>query len=70
MGNPHPAAVFWGKELSLLYNDAYAKRVAGIKHPALMGTGFRGPFSEIWDSVRYVFSEHLFTDFERFYPRA
>ena len=57
MGNPHPAALFWGEELTVIYNDAYAKRVAGIKHPALMGTGFRGPFSEIWDSVSAIFAE-------------
>jgi hypothetical protein len=57
MANPHPAAVFWGEELTVVYNDAYAKGVAGIKHPALMGTGFRGPFSEIWDSVSEIFDE-------------
>ena len=57
MANPHPAAVFWGDELTVVYNDAYAKSVAGIKHPTLMGTGFRGPFSEIWDSVSEIFAE-------------
>ena len=55
VANPHPAAVFWGEDLTVVYNDAYAKGVAGIKHPALIGTGFRGPFSEIWDSASEIF---------------
>jgi hypothetical protein len=42
MKNPHPAALFWGEELTMLYNEAYAKEVAGNKHPELMGTGI-GP---------------------------
>jgi hypothetical protein len=39
MKNPHPAALFWGEELTMLYNEAYAREVAGNKHPDLMGTG-------------------------------
>ncbi|KAK6857823.1 hypothetical protein PG995_005522 [Apiospora arundinis] len=57
MSNPHPSAIFWGSELTMLYNDAYAKEVAGNKHPSLMGTGFSGPFSEVWDALSGVFSE-------------
>ena len=25
MSNPHPCALFWGKELTVVYNEAYAK---------------------------------------------
>ncbi|KAH6685941.1 aerobic respiration control sensor protein arcB [Plectosphaerella plurivora] len=57
MGNPHPAALFWGAELTMLYNEAYANEVAGNKHPSLMGTGFSGPFSELWDAVSGIFAE-------------
>lgn len=57
MDNPHPAALFWGSELTMLYNYAYRLDVAGHKHPSLMGTGFSGPFSELWDSVAPVFNE-------------
>jgi hypothetical protein len=57
MGNPHPAALFWGSDLTMLYNEAYATEVACNKHPALMGTGFQGPFAELWDSVGPVFAE-------------
>lgn len=51
MANPFPAALFWGDELTVMYNKPYADTVAGSKHPGLMGTGFRGPFAELWDLV-------------------
>lgn len=38
----------------MMYNEAY-KEVAGNKHPELMGTGFSGPFSEIWDGLGPIF---------------
>ncbi|KAK0651011.1 aerobic respiration control sensor protein arcB [Cercophora newfieldiana] len=57
MSNPHPAALFWGSELTMLYNEAYAAEVAGNKHPSLMGTGFSGPFAELWDYTGPVFAE-------------
>jgi PAS domain S-box-containing protein len=57
MSNPHPAALFWGSDLTMLYNEAYAAEVAGNKHPSLMGTGFSGPFSELWDGVSPIFAE-------------
>jgi PAS domain S-box-containing protein len=55
MRNPFPCAMFWGDELTMLYNEAYKVEVAGNKHPELMGTGFSGPFSEVWDAVGPVF---------------
>ena len=57
MNNPHPAALFWGSELTMLYNEAYAAEVAGNKHPSLMGTGFSGPFAELWDYAGPIFAE-------------
>jgi hypothetical protein len=39
MRNPHPASLFWGEDLTMLYNEAYKIEVAGNKHPDLMGTG-------------------------------
>lgn len=57
MRNPHPAALFWGEELTMVYNEAYKNEVAGNKHPDLMGTGFSGPFSELWDGVSSIFRE-------------
>ena len=57
MGNPHPAALFWVEELTVMYNKAYADGVAGNKHPTLMGNGFRGSFAELWDIVGSIFDE-------------
>lgn len=41
----------------MIYNEAYKNEVAGNKHPDLMGTGFSGPFSELWDGVAPIFRE-------------
>ncbi|KAG9237820.1 aerobic respiration control sensor protein arcB [Amylocarpus encephaloides] len=59
MGNPHPAALFWGDELTVMYNKAYADSIAGDKHPRLMGVGFTtaGAFQELWDFVGPIFDE-------------
>ncbi|KAF2690986.1 aerobic respiration control sensor protein arcB [Lentithecium fluviatile CBS 122367] len=57
MRNPHPCSLFWGEELTMMYNEAYKNEVAGNKHPDLMGTGFSGPFSELWDGVGPIFRE-------------
>lgn len=57
MNNPHPASLFWGSDLTMIYNEAYAAEVAGNKHPSLMGTGFSGPFSELWEAVSPLFAE-------------
>ncbi|KAH8678914.1 hypothetical protein BGZ60DRAFT_370994 [Tricladium varicosporioides] len=59
MGNPHPAALFWGSDLTVIYNEAYAENVAGDKHPKLMGAGFTtaSAFQEIWDFVSEIFDE-------------
>ncbi|KAG9193014.1 hypothetical protein G6011_03049 [Alternaria panax] len=57
MRNPHPSSVFWGKDLTMLYNEAYRDDVTGDKHPDLMGTGFSGPFGEMWHAVGPVIRE-------------
>ncbi|KAL3427293.1 hsp90-like protein [Phlyctema vagabunda] len=57
MADPHPAVLYWGEELTMIYNEPYAIGVAGRKHPKLMGTGFRGPFREIWADVGEIFQE-------------
>ena len=57
MQNPHPCSLFWGEELTMMYNEAYKNEVAGNKHPDLMGTGFSGRFSELWDGVASIFQQ-------------
>jgi PAS domain S-box-containing protein len=53
--SPHPTALFWGEELTVIYNEAYRVEVAGNKHPELMGTGMAGPFAEVWEGIAPVF---------------
>ncbi|HVZ43600.1 MAG TPA: ATP-binding protein, partial [Ramlibacter sp.] len=40
--------MFWGPELTFLYNDAY-RPVLGSKHPAAMGLPISHVWSELWD---------------------
>ncbi|CAJ2501110.1 Uu.00g039630.m01.CDS01 [Anthostomella pinea] len=56
MNNPFPASIFWGADLTMLYNEAYANELAGLKHPNMMGTCFSGPFSEAWEVASGPFS--------------
>jgi PAS domain S-box-containing protein len=55
MRSPYPTALFWGEELTVIYNEAYKVEVAGNKHPELMGTGMAGPFAEVWEGIAPVF---------------
>jgi PAS domain S-box-containing protein len=57
INNPHPVSVLWGNELTMIYNEAYVTEVAGNKHPSLMGYGFAGEFSELWEGVRPLMEE-------------
>lgn len=51
MASPHPAAMYWGPELVVIYNEAYIS-IAGEKHPSLMGKPYRVAWAEIWDAVK------------------
>ena len=42
--------LFWGKELTTIYNDAYSP-VLGKKHPRVLGTPARVCWEEIWNDV-------------------
>ncbi|KAF4990600.1 hypothetical protein FGRMN_8359 [Fusarium graminum] len=57
INNPHPASIFWGNDMTMLYNEAYAINFAGNKHPTMLGTGASGPWSEAWDMLGAVFAE-------------
>ncbi|KAH8813261.1 hypothetical protein F5884DRAFT_671834 [Xylogone sp. PMI_703] len=49
MRSPHPAAMYWGDELTVIYNEAYIL-IAGHKHPELMGQPYTEAWGEIWSS--------------------
>ena len=54
MGSPHPAAMYWGRELTTIYNEAYIAMV-GKKHPTLMGQSYKEGWAEIWQDIKPVF---------------
>lgn len=43
-----PAAVFWGDEMTSIYNESFIT-IAGQKHPAMMGDTPKKAFAEVWD---------------------
>lgn len=45
-----PMFVWWGPELTTIYNDAY-RFIAGDKHPGLLGRSGREAWAEIWDDL-------------------
>ncbi|KAI0397417.1 histidine kinase [Xylariaceae sp. FL0594] len=54
MGSPHPAALYWGRELTVIYNEAYVA-MAGKKHPRLMGARYKDAWAEIWGEIEPIF---------------
>ncbi|KAI3333994.1 histidine kinase [Ustulina deusta] len=54
MGSPHPAALYWGRELTVIYNEAYVA-MAGRKHPKLMGSRYQDAWIEIWHDIQPIF---------------
>lgn len=43
-----PTAIYWGPELRLLYNDAWAP-IPGPRHPAALGKPAQEVWADIWD---------------------
>ncbi len=50
MGDPTPAAVMWGDELTMIYNEAFVE-FAGAKHPLLMGASPAIAYAEVWEAM-------------------
>ncbi|HTL11912.1 MAG TPA: hypothetical protein VL588_05465, partial [Bdellovibrionota bacterium] len=49
LGTKFPMFVWWGKDLTVFYNDAYIPFAGPIKHPKFFGRPAREQWSEIWD---------------------
>src|SRR5215217_4302916 len=50
LNSQFPMFVWWGKDLTTIYNDSY-RIIAGDKHPGLLGKSGREGWSEIWDDL-------------------
>lgn len=47
----HPMYVFWGPDLSCLYNDAYSESIGPERHPVSLGQPARQVWDEIWTII-------------------
>ena len=50
LSSRHPILIWWGPELTMVYNDAYGE-ILGAKHPAAMGRRGLSVWPEIWDVI-------------------
>jgi hypothetical protein len=51
-----PIALYWGPELTLIYNDAWAP-IPGDKHPWALGRPGREVWPEIWDAIGPLYAQ-------------
>ena len=50
--SPFPMFLFWGRELTCFYNDAYRPSLGNNgKHPSILGKGAKEAWPEIWDEI-------------------
>ncbi|WOI58026.1 HWE histidine kinase domain-containing protein [Palleronia sp. LCG004] len=54
LNSAFPTAIYWGPELRLLYNDAWAP-VPGPRHPASLGARAKDVWSDIWHIIQPQF---------------
>ncbi len=58
LNSSFPTAIYWGPELQLLYNDAWAP-IPAEKHPWALGRPAREVWSDIWDVLESQFRQVL-----------
>lgn len=51
-----PIAIYWGEELTLLYNDAWSP-IPGNKHPWALGKPAKEVWPEIWNAIEPQFEK-------------
>lgn len=55
-----PTAIYWGSDLRLLYNDAWAP-IPGPRHPGALGAPAREVWSDIWHVIEPQFAQLIAT---------
>ncbi len=55
-----PMVMFWGRDLTIVYNDAW-RIIVGTKHPAALGSRGADVFPEVWDTLEPLFRTVLET---------
>lgn len=60
LNSAFPTAIYWGSELRLLYNDAWAP-IPGPRHPAALGSPAQQVWSDIWHVIEPQFTHLIAT---------
>ncbi len=60
LGSRSAIGIYWGADLTLLYNDAW-RELIGDKHPSALGRPAREVFPEIWETIGPMFAHVLST---------
>jgi PAS domain S-box-containing protein len=60
LGSEMPTAIYWGPELRLFYNDAWAP-IPAERHPGALGQRGQDVWPEIWDVVGPQFAQVIAT---------
>jgi signal transduction histidine kinase len=55
LNSRYPIALYWGEDLTLLYNDAWTP-IPGGKHPWALGRPARDVWPEIWNDIEPLFA--------------
>ncbi len=56
LGASFQIAIYWGDDLSLLYNDAWSP-ILGLKHPSALGCPAHDVWPEIWPTIGPMFEQ-------------
>jgi PAS domain S-box-containing protein len=51
LSSQHPMFLFWGSELSFIYNDAHSRLIGTERHPQSLGRPGPTVWAEIWDII-------------------
>lgn len=60
LGSKFPMFVWWGRDLTVFYNDSYIP-FTGLKHPRYLGRPAREQWAEIWEDLRPLTQQVLET---------
>lgn len=60
LNSSFPTAIYWGRELRLLYNDAWST-IPGPRHPACLGEPAEKIWSDIWHVIEPQFTQVIET---------
>jgi PAS domain S-box-containing protein len=60
LNSSFPTAIYWGRDLHLIYNDGWAP-IPGARHPAALGCPAREVWPDIWHIIEPQFHEVIDT---------